>query len=160
MHTNKAERLVPASSLFQFFLWASKEPESPINKTQRGNLPHQSKVPGYPFSHFPAGRDKARSLPLSQQGGPEQNRGHRPRAVRAPQLATQRMRLPIWPKVTLSKPGPDPRPPGAPPGVAGWPPLALREWPAKPRPGGRERRVGRGWGGWAPGRGGRRGPTW
>lgn len=36
----------------------------------------------------------------------------------------------------------DPQPPRAPPGVPGWPPLALREWPAELRSGAEE-------GGWA-----------
>lgn len=100
------EGVIKLTTLTRFRVWSqpqvfsssSSEPvrnqKPPERKTQR-DMPHQSKVPGYPFSPVPAGHGKARSQPLSQQRGSEENRGHRPRAVRAPQPATQRMRLPL-----------------------------------------------------------------
>lgn len=64
--------------------------KSPEIKTQRGDLPHQSKVLRHPSSPVPTGRREARSQPLSQERVPLENRGRPPAALRAPRGQTRK----------------------------------------------------------------------
>lgn len=96
---------------------------------------------------MPARHGEARSQPLSQQGVPEENRGHRPLAAKAPLPAAQGMRQrpagsQVRPKVTLSQPRPIPNRPERP----------LVSWAGLPSPSGsglRSSGSGAEEGGWA-----------
>lgn len=124
-HTN---RFGPSLPSFQLFLWATEELETPRNKNKE-NCFTRARSPDYPLSlsfRQDTARPEARLSPKREDSWRTEVTAGRSRdAAGIGQLLGSAQGH------SLAAPARSPAP-GAPPGVLGWLPLALREWPAEP----------------------------